>query len=85
MGTTLRRQIKASFQNTLTGTAASSASNFLQQISGLIVIWIGASLVINGELTLGELIAFRILSSYVTNPLLRLAIFGKIFKRHQFL
>ena len=62
-------QIKAGFRNTITSTAANSASNFLQQISGLIIIWVGASLVINGEMTLGELIAFRILSSYVTSSI----------------
>jgi len=36
-------------------------------------LWIGASLVLKGELTLGQLIAFRILASYVTSPLLRMA------------
>ena len=36
-------------------------------------MWIGASLVLKGELTLGQLIAFRILASYVTSPLLRMA------------
>ena len=30
-------------------------------------------LVLEGEMTLGQLIAFRILSGYVTSPLLRLA------------
>jgi ATP-binding cassette subfamily B protein len=34
---------------------------------------VGAYLVLKGELTLGELIAFRIISSYVTTPILRLA------------
>ncbi len=65
-------QIKAGFNNTITSVAAGSANQFLQQLSGLIVIWIGAGLVLKGELTLGGLIAFRILSSYVTNPILRL-------------
>ena len=37
------------------------------------VLWVGASLVLNGELTLGQLIAFRIISGYVTQPLLRLS------------
>ena len=37
------------------------------------VLWIGASLVLKGEMTLGQLIAFRILASYVTSPLLRMA------------
>ena len=33
----------------------------------------GTFLVLEGQLTLGELIAFRIISGYVTTPLLRLA------------
>ncbi|MBO8216990.1 ABC transporter transmembrane domain-containing protein [Prochlorococcus marinus] len=66
-------QVKEGFRNTITNTAASSASNFLQQLSGLIIIWAGAAMVLQGKLTLGQLIAFRIISSYVTSPLLRLA------------
>ena len=67
------RQIQLGFQNTFTSTAASSTNQFLQQVSGLLVIWVGAILVLQGKMTLGQLIAFRILSGYVTNPLLRLA------------
>ena len=37
------------------------------------VLWVGASLVLKGQLTLGQLIAFRIISGYVTQPLLRLS------------
>jgi ATP-binding cassette subfamily B protein len=37
------------------------------------VLWVGAALVLQGELTLGQLIAFRIISGYVTQPLLRLS------------
>ena len=37
------------------------------------VLWVGATLVLSGELTLGQLIAFRIISGYVTQPLLRLS------------
>tara|TARA_Y100001968_G_scaffold231492_1_gene214262 strand:+ start:1738 stop:4662 length:2925 start_codon:yes stop_codon:yes gene_type:complete len=66
-------QIHAGFKNIVTNTAASSISNFLQQLSGLIIIWAGAAMVLEGKLTLGQLIAFRILSNYVTSPLLRLA------------
>jgi len=66
-------QIQAGFQNVITSTSAGAASNFLQQVSGLIVIWAGALIVLKGEMTLGQLIAFRILSGYVTGPLLRMA------------
>tara|TARA_Y100001978_G_scaffold199788_1_gene214787 strand:- start:2265 stop:5216 length:2952 start_codon:yes stop_codon:yes gene_type:complete len=67
------KQVKEGFRNVVTSTAASSASNFLQQLSGLIIIWAGAAMVLQGKLTLGQLIAFRIISNYVTSPLLRLA------------
>ncbi len=66
------RQIKEGFRNTITSTSAGAASNFLQQVSGLIVIWVGATLVLNGQMTIGQLIAFRILSGYVTGPMLRI-------------
>jgi len=65
-------QIKAGFRNTITSTYAGAASNFLQQVSGLVVIWAGATLVLNSQMTLGQLIAFRILSSYVIGPMLRI-------------
>ena len=66
-------QIQSGFRNVVTSTAAGSTSQFLEQLSGLVVLWVGASLVLKGELTLGQLIAFRILASNVTSPLLRMA------------
>ena len=66
-------QITSGFRNVVTSTAAGSASQFLEQLSGLMVLWVGATLVLKGQMTLGQLIAFRILASYVTNPLLRMA------------
>ncbi len=66
------RYVSAGFKTTLTFTAASSTSNFLNQLSSLLVLWVGAYLVLQGQLTLGQLIAFRIIAGYVTSPLLRL-------------
>ncbi len=65
--------ISKSFQKTITGTALGETSQVLQQLSQLIVLWVGATLVLKGQLTLGQLIAFRIISGYVTQPLLRLS------------
>lgn len=67
------RYVSEGFNNVLTSTAASSASNFLNKISALLVLWVGAYLVLDQKLSLGQLIAFRIISGYVTGPLLRLA------------
>ncbi len=65
--------IARTFEKTITGTALNQTSSVLQKISQLMVLWIGASLVLSGDLTLGQLIAFRIISGYVTQPLLRLS------------
>ena len=67
------RYIARSFEKAITGTTISQISTVLQKISQLLVLWVGASMVLNGELTLGQLIAFRIISGYVTQPLLRLS------------
>ena len=67
------RYITRSFEKTITGTGLGETSQVLQQLSQLLVLWIGASLVLKGELSLGQLIAFRIISGYVTQPLLRLS------------
>lgn len=67
------RYVSEGFKTVLTSTAASSASNFLNKISALLVLWVGAYLVLDQQLTLGQLIAFRIIAGYVTGPLLRLA------------
>jgi len=67
------RYISRSFEKTLTGTALSETSQVFQKLSQLMVLWVGASLVLKGEMSLGQLIAFRIISGYVTQPLLRLS------------
>ena len=66
------RYIASGFQTVKTLTAANSVSSFLNQLSGLLVLWAGAYMVLQGSLTLGQLIAFRIIAGYVTSPLLRL-------------
>ncbi|HGY5533497.1 MAG TPA: peptidase domain-containing ABC transporter, partial [Prochlorococcus sp.] len=67
------RYISRTFEKTISGTALSQTSQVLQKISQLLVLWVGASMVLSGDLTLGQLIAFRIISGYVTQPLLRLS------------
>lgn len=59
---------------------ASSLSNSANQVASLIsklttaaLLWFGAKLVISGDLSVGELIAFNMLSGRVSAPVLRLA------------
>ena len=67
------KYISESYRNAVTTTTANSLTQFLNQVSGLVVLCVGSYLVIRGDLTLGGLIAFRIISGYVTGPLLRLS------------
>jgi len=67
------RYIARTFEKTVTGTFLNETSQVLQKLSQLLVLWVGASMVLNGDLTLGQLIAFRIISGYVTQPILRLS------------
>jgi HlyB family type I secretion system ABC transporter len=66
------RYVSAGFKTAITSTTASSISNFLNKLSNLLLLWVGTYLVLAKQLTLGELIAFRIIAGYTTQPLLRL-------------
>ena len=55
---------------------ATLASNGVQLISKMVtaaILWFGAKAVIDHQLTVGELVAFNMLSGQVSNPILRLA------------
>ena len=61
------------FKTMLIGVSSGTVGGFLSQLNGLLTLWVGAFLVIQGDLTVGQLIAFRIISGYVVGPLLNLA------------
>lgn len=62
-----------SFKSLLIGVSSGTIGSFLTQLTGLLTLWVGAFLVIQGDLTIGQLIAFRIISGYVVGPLLNIA------------
>ncbi|MCU0567615.1 MAG: peptidase domain-containing ABC transporter, partial [Oculatellaceae cyanobacterium Prado106] len=65
--------LSSGFTTSTVMTLFGSFNNFLNSASGFLVLWVGAGLVVEGQLTLGGLIAFRILSGSVTGPLIRLS------------
>jgi len=67
------KYISRTFEKTITGAVLTETSQVLQKLSQLLVLCVGAILVLKGELSLGQLIAFRIIAGYVTQPLLRLS------------
>jgi ATP-binding cassette subfamily B protein len=65
------KYITASFKTIITGTTAGTVSSFLNQVGNLAQLWVGTYLVLGNDMTLGQLIAFRIFSGNVTGSLLR--------------
>jgi ATP-binding cassette subfamily B protein len=65
--------ISSSFRNTITSTAASTIGMLINRFNDVAVLWVGVYMIIDQKMSLGQLIAFRILAGYVTGPLLRLA------------
>ncbi|MBV8884203.1 MAG: type I secretion system permease/ATPase [Chroococcidiopsidaceae cyanobacterium CP_BM_RX_35] len=66
------RYIRTSFKASTTSNISSNLGNFLTNFSSLLILWVGAMLVINQKLSIGQLIAFQMLAGRVTGPLLRL-------------
>ena len=65
--------VNQGFRAVTVGTFTSQTGGFLTQLSSLMVLWIGMLEILKGNLTLGQLIAFRIISGNVTGPLLQLS------------
>ena len=64
--------VRASFRATSLMAVAGQTGTFIQKVTTVAVMWLGAYRVIEGDLTIGQLIAFTMLSAQVTGPLLRL-------------
>jgi ATP-binding cassette, subfamily B, bacterial HlyB/CyaB len=64
--------VKASFRATSLITVAGQIASFIQKVTTIAILWTGAYLVIGGDLSIGQLIAFNMLSAQVTGPLLRI-------------
>lgn len=68
----LANYVKASFKTSILSGNAGSIGQLIQKTSDLVILWIGARMVMEGKITIGQLIAFRMLSGRVSGPVLRL-------------
>ena len=78
-----REFVSEGFKSVVLGTTSGQIGSFLNQLSSLLVLWVGMWLVLKGDLTLGMLIAFRIISGNVTGPLLQLSSLYQGFQKVQ--
>ena len=65
--------VAASFRVISLGNTASQTVQLISKLVTAAILYFGARLVIDGSLTIGELVAFNILAGRVSSPVLRLA------------
>ncbi len=64
--------VGAAFRAANLGNIAGQCAGFINKVTTLLILWIGARLVINGQLSVGQLVAFNMLAGRVSGPILRL-------------
>lgn len=62
----------ANFRTTMLGNTAGALAQMVQKCFDIAILYFGAKLVIEGELTVGQMVAFRMLSGRVSQPVMRL-------------
>ena len=62
----------ANFRTTMLGNTAGALAQFVQKCFDIAILYFGAKLVIAGEMTVGQMVAFRMLSGRVSQPVMRL-------------
>lgn len=63
--------VRASFRAQNLGNVTGQVASFVNKVTTILILWIGAHLVMNNELSIGQLIAFNMLAGRVSGPLLR--------------
>ncbi len=69
----LAAYVGASFRTTNLGNIASQGTQLINKITMALTLYFGALAVVSGDLSVGQLVAFNMLASRVTGPILRLA------------
>jgi len=68
----LAAYVAASFKATNLSNIANQTASLINKLMVLGILWLGARLVINGELTVGQLVAFNMIAGRISRPILRL-------------
>ncbi|MBP3220977.1 MAG: type I secretion system permease/ATPase [Neisseriaceae bacterium] len=69
----LAAYVHSGFRVTRLATIGQQGIQFIQKMVMVMTLWLGARLVIAGDLTIGQLIAFNMLAGQVAAPVIRLA------------
>lgn len=64
--------VRAAFRAQNLGNIANQAASLINKLTVVLILWFGARLVIDGRLSVGQLVAFNMLAARVSGPVLRL-------------
>lgn len=64
--------VKAGYKTSIISQTSGSVAGFIQHVVDLLILVFGAKAVISGTMSIGQLVAFRMLSGRVSGPVLRL-------------
>ena len=64
--------VGASFKAANLGNIAGQTAGFINKVTVVLILWIGATLVMKGDLSVGQLIAFNMIAGRISGPILRL-------------
>jgi len=79
----LAAYVRTTFGATLTGAGGQSAIQYVSKFSTALLLLFGAKAVIDGDLSVGELIAFNMIAAQVAQPVLRLSQLWQDFQQVQ--
>lgn len=79
----LAAYVKTSFSATMLGTLGQNLIQYVTKLTTALILLFGAQAVINGTMTIGELIAFNMISSQLIQPVLRLSQLWQDFQQVQ--
>ena len=68
----LASYVQAGFRAANLGNIARQTAGFINKVVVVLILWVGARAVIQGELSIGQLIAFNMFAARISGPVLRL-------------
>ena len=79
----LASYVSTSFDASMTGALGQNIIQYVSKATTALILFIGAEAVMDGSMTVGELIAFNMISSQVVQPILRLSQLWQDFQQVQ--
>src|SRR5665213_1894371 len=79
----LAAYVRTSFDTSVLGAVGQNAIQYVSKVTTAIILFVGAQSVIEGSMTVGELIAFNMIASQVVQPILRLSQLWQDFQQVQ--